>query len=141
MMMVMSNPLSCHFGHFGVLILNKSVPPGGDFLDTEENPMVQKLKRIPSDLVSYVQIEGEAIKDANDKQIIVAYAYSKLELIDWYIELLDVGSKKYIVPQSRNHLVGVKNQLESAIKKIMDTPLPKTDRAIISINYPKGYEG
>ena len=103
--------------------------------------MTKKLKRIPSDLVSYVQIEGEAIQDANDKQIIVAYAYSKLELIDWYIELLDTGSKKYIVPQSRNHLVSVKTQLESAIKKIMDTPLPKTDRAIISINYPKGYEG
>ena len=103
--------------------------------------MAKKLKRIPSDLVSYVQIEGEAIKDANDKQIIAAYAYSKLELVNWYIELLDEGSKKYVVPQSRNHLVGVKTQLESAIKKIMDTPLPKADRAIISVNYPKGYEG
>ena len=103
--------------------------------------MPKKLKRIPSDLVSYIQIEGEAIKDANDKQIITSYAYSKLELINWYIELLDAGSKKYIVPQSRDHLVGVKTQLESAIKKIMDTPLPKTDRAIISVNYPKGYEG
>ena len=103
--------------------------------------MAKKLKKIPSDLVSYIQIEGEAIKDANDKQIITSYAYSKLELINWYIELLDAGSKKYTVPQSRDHLVGVKNQLESTIKKIMDTSLPKTDRAIISVNYPKGYEG
>jgi hypothetical protein len=38
-------------------------------------------------------------------------------------------------------LNGIKTQLESAIKKIMDIPLPKTDRAIISVNYPKGYEG
>jgi hypothetical protein len=103
--------------------------------------MAKKLKRIPSDLVAYVQIEGEAIKDANDKHIIAAYAYQKLDEINWYIELLDEGSKKYIVPQSRSHLVGIKTQLESAIKKIMDTPLPKTDRAIISVNYPKGYEG
>ena len=103
--------------------------------------MAKKLKRIPSNLVAYVQIEGEAIKDANDKQIIASYAYYKLEKIDWYIQLLDVGSKKYVVPHSREQLISLKTQLESAIKKIMDTPLPKTDRAIISINYPKGYEG
>ena len=103
--------------------------------------MAKKLKRIPYDLVSYVQIEGEAIKDANDKHIITSYAYQKLEIIDWYIRLLDEGSKKYTVPQSREQLVSLRDQLSAAIKKIMDTPLPKTDRAIISIDYPKGYEG
>jgi len=63
------------------------------------------------------------------------------KLIDWYIELLDAGSEKYIVPQSRAHLVNVRNQLAAVLKKIMDTPIPKADRAIISINYLKGYEG
>ena len=29
----------------------------------------KKLKKIPSDLVSYIQIETEAIKDANDKMV------------------------------------------------------------------------
>lgn len=103
--------------------------------------MAKKLKKIPADLVSYVQIEGEAIRDANDKQMIVSYAYGKIEMIDWYIELLTVGSKKYIVPQSREHLENVKQQLLAAIKKIMDTPIPKADRPIIDIQYPKGYEG
>ena len=103
--------------------------------------MAKKLERIPLSIVPYVQIEGEAIKDANDKQIITSYAYHKLEEIDWYIQLLDVGSKKYIVPHTREQLVSLRDQLSSVIKKIMDTPLPKTDRAIISINYPKGYEG
>ena len=33
----------------------------------------KKLPRIPSDLVSYIQIETEAIKDYNDKQMISSY--------------------------------------------------------------------
>lgn len=103
--------------------------------------MPKKLKKIPADLVAYVQIEGEAIKDANDKMMIVSYAYGKIELIDWYIELLDVGSKKYLVPHSKEHLLDIKNQLQAAIKKIMDTPIPKAERPIIDIKYPKGYEG
>ena len=103
--------------------------------------MAKKLKRIPSNLVSYIQIEGEAIQDANDKQIISSYAYHKLETIDWYIQLLDEGSKKYIVPHTREQLVSLRDQLSAVIKKIMDIPPPKTDRAIISITYPKGYEG
>ena len=103
--------------------------------------MPKKLKRMSLSMISYIQIEGEAIKDANDKQIITSYAYQKLEEINWYIELLDVGSEKYIVPQSREQLVSLRNQLQNAINKIMNTPLPKTDRPIIDIRYPKGYEG
>ena len=57
-----------------------------------------------SDLVSYIQIETEAIKDANDKMMISSYCLSKLEMVNWYLELLEVGSKKYIVPQSKTHL-------------------------------------
>ena len=33
----------------------------------------KKLKKIPYDVVSYVLIEAEAIKDANDKQMISSY--------------------------------------------------------------------
>lgn len=40
------------------------------------------------------------IKDANDKQMISSYCLGKLEKVNWYIEPLDAGSKKYIVPHS-----------------------------------------
>ena len=101
--------------------------------------MAKKLKKIPADLVSYVIIEGEAIRDLNDKQMIVSYAYGKLEIIDWYLELLNVGSKKYIVPQSKEHLESVKRDLLAAIKTIMDTKIPKPSDS--TFQYPKGYEG
>jgi hypothetical protein len=89
-------------------------------------------------LVSYVLIEGEAIKDANDKMMIVSYAHGKIETIDWYIDLIDSQTSNYTIPHSRTHLVDVKQQLQAAIKKIMDTPIPSSSTLP---QYPKGYEG
>lgn len=104
--------------------------------------MVKKLKKIPYDLVSYIQIETEAIKDANDKMMISSYCLSKLEMVNWYIELLENGSKKYIVPQSKAHLEMVRDQLIACHKAIMSVKIPNpNDRPLLDIKYPKGYEG
>lgn len=104
--------------------------------------MAKKLKKIPSDLVSYIQIETEAIKDANDKMMISSYCLNKLDVVNWYLELLEAGSKKYIVPQSRAHLESIRDQLLECHKQIMGVKIinPKT-RPVIDIKYPKGYEG
>lgn len=104
--------------------------------------MAEKLKRIPNDLVAYIQIEAEAIRDANDKMIISSYCLSKLEIVDWYIQLLEVGSEKYIVPHSKQHLETIRNQLMACHKKIMSVKItnPK-NRPIIGIKYPEGYDG
>ncbi len=102
----------------------------------------KKLKRIPSDLVSYIQIETEAIKDANDKMMISSYCLSKLEMVNWYLELLETGSEKYIVPQSKAHLEMIRNQLMACHKEIMSVKITRPgDRPIVDIKYPKGYEG
>ena len=97
----------------------------------------KKLKKIPYDVVSYVLIEAEGIKDANDKQMISSYCLHKLELVNWYLELLKEGSEKYIVPQNKAQLEQLRDQLMDAHKKIMATkiPDPKT-RPIIDIKYP-----
>ena len=102
----------------------------------------KKLKKIPVDLVSYIQIETEAIRDSNDKMMISSYCLSKLEMVNWYIELLETGSEKYIVPQSKAHLEMVRDQLIECHKAIMAVKItnPK-DRPILNIKYPKGYEG
>lgn len=102
---------------------------------------VKKLKKIPSDLVAYITIETESIKDANDKMMISSYCLGKIEIVEWYIELLDVGSKKYIVPHTKPYLESVRTQLLACFKKIMDTPIPKKNRPLIDIQYPQGYEG
>lgn len=104
--------------------------------------MRKKLKKIPYDLVSYIQIEAEAIEDFNDKHMISSYCLGKLQIVDWYIELLKAGSKKYIVPHSLTELEDIKRQLQECHKIIMKTKVvnPK-NRPIIDIQYPKGYEG
>ena len=100
---------------------------------------VKKLKKIPTDLVAYISIETEAIRDANDKLMIASYCLSKIEIVEWYIELLEVGSKKYIVPHTKPYLETVRTQLLACYKKIMDTPIRKNNND--QIVYPKGYEG
>lgn len=102
----------------------------------------KKLKRIPSDLVSYIQIETEAIRDANDKMMISSYCLDKLKLVNWYIELLEAGSDKYIVPQRREYLETVRVQLIACHKEIMAVKINSAvDRPIMDIKYPKEYEG
>lgn len=102
----------------------------------------KKLKRIPVDLVSYIQIETEAIRDFNDKQMISSYCLSKLELVNWYLELLEIGSEKYIVPQSKAYLESVRDGLMECHKQIMRVKITRPgDRPIMDIKYPKGYEG
>lgn len=102
----------------------------------------KKLKKIPYDLVSYIQIETEGIRDANDKQMISSYCLGKLEEVNWYLELLDSGSKKYIVPQSRAQLERIRDQLMECHKAIMATKIIRpSERPLLDIQYPKGYEG
>ena len=76
--------------------------------------MAKKLKKILADLVSYIQIETEAIKDSNDKMMISSYCLHKL----------------------------VRDQLMECHEQIMSVKIRNpNDRSIIDIEYPKGYEG
>lgn len=102
----------------------------------------KKLKKIPSDLVSYIVIETDAIKDANDKMMISSYCLHKLEIVNWYLELLETGSKKYEVPQSKAHLEMVRDQLMECYNKIMSVKVTNSNkRPIIDIDYPDKYIG
>ena len=97
----------------------------------------KKLPRIPYDLVSYIQIETEAIKDYNDKQMISSYCLGKLKTVEWYINLLRQGSEKYIVPHSSGELERIRDQLVACRKEIMAVKIKKDNGS----PYPKGYEG
>lgn len=102
----------------------------------------KKLKKIPSNLVSYIIIETEAIRDANDKMMISSYCLHKLDMVNWYLELLEIGSEKYIVPQSKAHLEMLRDQLMACHREIMSVKITKPgERPLLDIKYPKGYEG
>lgn len=104
--------------------------------------MPTKLKSIPYDLVSYIQIETESIKSANDKMMISSYCLGKLKNVEWYIELLEAGSEKFIVPHTKSQLESLRAQLLACHNKIMNVKITNpNNRPIIDIKYPKGYEG
>lgn len=102
---------------------------------------VKRLKKIPTDLVAYISIETESIKTSNDKMMIASYCLGKIEIVEWYIELIETGSRKYVVPHTKPYLELVKTQLLACFKKIMDTKINTSQRPIIDIQYPSGYEG
>lgn len=107
-----------------------------------ESTKMKKLKKIPRDLVAYITIETESIRDANDKMMIASYCLAKLEIVEWYIELLEVGSKKYIVPHSKPYLEGIRRQLLQCYDNIMKVKIVRpNERPLIDIKYPAGYEG
>ena len=107
-----------------------------------ESTKMKKLKKIPKDLVAYITIETESIRDANDKMMIASYCLGKLEIVEWYIELLEVGSKKYIVPHSLPYLQSVRTQLLQCYNNIMKVKIVRpNERPLIDIKYPPNYEG
>lgn len=101
---------------------------------------VKKLKKIPKDLVPYIQIETEAIETANDKMMLASYTLGKIEIVEWYLEILNVGSTKYQVPHTKPYLEAIRTQLLICYKNIMNVKIER-NKPIIDIKYPKGYEG
>lgn len=104
---------------------------------------VKKLKKIPSDLIAYITIETECIRDANDKMMLASYTIGKIEIVEWYIQLLEVGSKKYLVQHTMPQLKRIHSQLLQCYKNIMAVKLEKKkdDTLIDRSKYPPGYEG
>lgn len=102
----------------------------------------KKLKKIPADLVAYIQIEAEAIETSTDKHMISSYCLDKLELVNWYLEVLSSGSTKYIVPQSKEYLEGVRDGLIEAHKQIMQVKVQKPKKGpSMDVECPKSDEG
>ena len=108
----------------------------------QEAHKVKKLKKIPRDLIAYITIETESIEDANDKMMIASYCLGKLDIVEWYIELIDTANPKYIVPHTRPYLATIRTQLLECYKNIMATKIPdKKKRPYLDIDYPAGFEG
>ena len=96
----------------------------------------KKLKKIPYDLVSYIQIETETIEDADDKMMIASYCLGKLQLVEWYIQLIDTDNPNYIVPQTKEQLVMIRDQLKECYKEIMKVKIKRPgERPLFDIRY------
>lgn len=73
--------------------------------------------------------------------MISSYCLEKSKMVEWYIELLTIGSTKYIVTHSLSELESIRNQLEKCHNKIMRVKIEKRNKTFIDIDYTSGYEG
>lgn len=103
---------------------------------------VKRLKKIPSDLLPYIRMQIDRISDENDKMMLASYTLSKIEIVEWYIELLTVGSNKYVVPHTLPQLQRILQELNFCYKKIMSTRISGASGSVQTTygRLPGGYE-
>lgn len=98
----------------------------------------KKLKPIPRDIIPYITIEMNAIKDSNDQAMLAGYICSKLELVDFYLNCIDTQDERYIVPHTRQYLVQMQTDLNRLLTQVLNVrPVNKMDRMWkIGVNLP-----
>lgn len=97
----------------------------------------KKLKPIERDVVAYITVEMNNIHSANDQAMLAGYTCSKIELVDWYITVIDTQDPKYLVPHTRQYLVTMKAQLESLLSQILRIRPINRSEQIWRVNYPQ----
>lgn len=101
-----------------------------------------RLAPIEQNQLDYIAVRIETMGTVNDKLMILSYINSKIELADYYMEILSDKqlSKKYKVPHTVERLVQIKTQLNKLREKALVKQIEKNDRDII-VYYPNGYKG
>ena len=102
----------------------------------------KKLKKIDKFTPDYIRIRMGDMKTNDDKLLLVSYIHSKIDLIDFYLDILKDPelSKKYIIPNSTNELINMRKDLERSRELILKQKIEPV-RYGLDIIYPKGYEG
>ena len=97
----------------------------------------------PSDSPCDLELDLMILREAERESLEIFYAMR--EELHFYLnptQLLEVGSKKYIVPQSKALLEMARDQLMTCHKAIMAVKITSpNDRPLLDIKYLKGYEG
>ena len=101
---------------------------------------VHKLKRIDPADIDYIGLEVDNIKCNDDRMMIITYIYNKIDIIDYYLSIIDSGSTKYQVPHTREQLVAMRHTLEKYRLDALNRKLPNIDYSV-NIQFPAGYEG
>jgi len=96
----------------------------------------KKLKPIPRDIIAYITVEMNDIHSANDQAMLSGYTCSKIELVDFYLTVLDTQDARYIVPHNKQYLEMMKRELETLLAKILRIRPINRSEQIWRVNYP-----
>ena len=103
----------------------------------------KRLKPIPRDIIAYITVEMNDISSANDQAMLSGYTCSKLELVDFYLTVLDTQDPRYIVPHTKQYLETMKQELERLLTQILHIrPINRSDKIWrMNVTYPEGWRG
>ena len=96
----------------------------------------KKLKPIGRDVVAYITCEMNDIRSANDQAMLAGYTCSKIELVDFYLTVLDTQDARYIVPHNKAYLLTMKADLERLLAQILKIRPINRSEQIWRVNYP-----
>lgn len=96
----------------------------------------KKLKPIPRDIIAYITCEMNDIHSSNDQAMLSGYTCSKIELVDFYLTVLDTQDVRYIVPHNRQYLSMMKQELERLLAQILKIRPINRSEQIWRVNYP-----
>ena len=99
------------------------------------------LKKIESSDIGYIDIKRSEIRDDTDKSIVLAYAYNKLDTVNYYMAIIDSNNTKFIVPHSKEELIKMQNIILGLIEDINKTRTGDMKTYGLDIRYKVGYDG
>ena len=102
----------------------------------------KELKRIDPAEIDYIQVKVSSIKNDNDKMMLISYLHSKLDLVEYYISILENPklAKRYRIPHTLNQLYDLKKRLLILRRTILDYRIPMKNNSIL-VSWPTGYGG
>ena len=101
----------------------------------------RKMRRIDPAELDYIAVEIQNIRTTDDKMMVISYIHSKLDIVDYYIQLIDSGSKNYIIPHTRADLENIRKRLIAHRNDAMNAKVYHIRDIGLNINWPEGYEG
>lgn len=102
----------------------------------------KELKRIDPVEIDYIGSKISTIQDENDRMMIVSYIHHKLDLVDYYIEIMSnpKTASKYSIPHTLPQLMKIKNILTDYRIQALKQPLPLKNKGLL-VAWADGYEG
>lgn len=102
----------------------------------------KELKRIDPAEIDYINAKIIAMKNENDRMMIISYIHSKIDLVEYYISILQNPklSKKYDIPHTMIQLKALRMRLYDLRKAALKQKIPERNKDIL-VMWPKGYDG
>ena len=102
----------------------------------------KELKRIDPVEIDYIGSKISSIQDENDRMMIISYIHHKLDLVDYYIEIMSnpKTAARYNIPHTLPQLIKIKNTLTEYRIQALKQPLPLKNKGLL-VSWADGYEG